>query len=308
MTRRRVERGSRTSLGLVLLLLAPFVHAAPTQIKIENFLVENGQSRVDVAAVGCGPLIVMLPSAGRGNEDFLPIARMLADLEYRVLLPQPRGAGRSSDPAENVTLHDLAQDVAAVIRHEQAGPAVVLGHAFGNFVARAVATDHPALVRGVILAAAGRRATAGGPEDEKTARLREAVETLNDPRSSEEQRLAALRLGFFAPGNDPRKWLDGWHRSVFDIQTRARAATPPESWWSAGSAPLLEIQAENDPFKPAEAANELKDAFGARVTVVRIPQASHALFPEQPQRVVASIVAWLRGPALRASTPPAPCR
>lgn len=304
MTKQYAEwRGRRILLALVALLIGSAGHASAAA-RIDTFVVEHDKSRVEVAAVGCGPLIVMLPSAGRGNEDFVHVAQMLATSGYRVLLPQPRGAGRSSGPAKDVTLHDLADDVAAVIRHERSGPAVVLGHAFGNFVARVAATDHPSLVRGVILAAAGSRAVAGGPENESAARLREVVETLNDPKSSREQRLAALRVGFFAPGNDPGEWVDGWYRAVFDIQTIARSATPPDTWWLAGTAPLLEIQAENDPFKPAEAANEMKDAVGARVTVVRIPHASHALFPEQPERVVETIDAWMRSPVLKPIDPP----
>jgi len=62
----------------------------------------------------------------------------------------------------------------------------------------------------------------------------------------------------------------------------------------AGNAPLLDLQAALDPFKPRETVNELKDEFGERVTIVVIPDASHALIPEQPAAVVAAIVAWMR--------------
>ena len=51
-------------------------------------------------------------------------------------------------PAER-TLHDLANDIAAVIRNAgNGGPAVIVGHAFGSWVARMTAVDHPELVRG----------------------------------------------------------------------------------------------------------------------------------------------------------------
>jgi pimeloyl-ACP methyl ester carboxylesterase len=39
--------------------------------------------------------------------------------------------------------------------------------------------------------------------------------------------------------------------------------------------------------------NEFPDEFGARATVVVIPNASHALIPEQPAAVVDAIVAWI---------------
>jgi len=57
---------------------------------------------------------------------------------------------------------------------------------------------------------------------------------------------------------------------------------------------LLDLQAALDPFKPRETMNELRDEFGGRVTIAVIPDASHALIPEQPAAVVETIVAWIR--------------
>jgi pimeloyl-ACP methyl ester carboxylesterase len=39
--------------------------------------------------------------------------------------------------------------------------------------------------------------------------------------------------------------------------------------------------------------NEMKEEFGERATIVVIPNASHALIPEQPAAVVEAIVAWI---------------
>src|ERR1700761_7333574 len=100
--------------------------------------------RIEVAAEGRGPLIVMLPSRGRGAEDFDDVANELGKAGFRVLRPQPRGAALSLGPMQNLTLHDLARDVAAVIRNAGGGgPAIIVGHAFGSLVARLKAIDHP---------------------------------------------------------------------------------------------------------------------------------------------------------------------
>ena len=58
-------------------------------------------------------------------------------------------------PSGGHTLADLAGDVAAVLHHLDRGPAVLLGHAFGNRVMRMTATLWPDLVCGVVLLAAG---------------------------------------------------------------------------------------------------------------------------------------------------------
>jgi pimeloyl-ACP methyl ester carboxylesterase len=103
-----------------------------------------------------------------------------------------------------------------------------------------------------------------------------------------------LRFAFFAPGNDPSGWLNGWHPDVRDAQRAAVAAVKQSEWWSGGSAPLLDLQAAQDPFKPADKRNEMKDEFGSRVTIAVIQNASHALIPEQPQAVVEALTAWIK--------------
>lgn len=237
-------------------------------------------------AEGAGPLVVILPSRGRDSEDYDEVAAGIAKAGYRVLRPQPRGVGRSTGPMKGLTLHDFARDVAAVIEHAGSGPAVVAGHAFGNWVARMTAADHPRLVRGVaILAAAAKRY----PQS-----LAEAVTRIADLTLPDAERLKYLRAAFFAPGHDAAAWLTGWYPEVNASQRAAGLATRQEEWWGAGKAPLLDLQAALDPFKPRETMNELRDEFGERVTVVVIPDASHALIPEQPAAVVAAIVAWMR--------------
>ncbi len=103
--------------------------------------------RIDVIEEGAGRPLVLLPSRGRGAEDFDDAARRLAAAGYRVLRPQPRGIGRSTGPMKDITLHDLGNDAAAVIRDQAKQPVVIVGHAFGNWVARTTSVDHPELVR-----------------------------------------------------------------------------------------------------------------------------------------------------------------
>ena len=253
-------------------------------------LVPAGAARIDVIAEGAGPLVVLLPSRGRDSEDYDEVAAGIAAAGYRVLRPQPRGTCASTGPMTGITLHDFARDVATVITHTGGGPAVVAGHAFGNWVARTIAADHPRLVRGVAILAAASKAYPGFAGAQ---RLVEAVKKAGDPALAESERLQHLRSAFFAPGHDPGEWLQGWYPKVNDSQFAAGRATPQQDWWGAGNAPLLDLQAELDPFKPRETMNELKDEFGERVTVAVIPGASHALIPEQPAAVVAAIVDWM---------------
>ncbi len=103
---------------------------------------------------GSGPTIVLIPSLGRGAEDFDVLAVGLAAAGFRVLRPEPRGFAGSTPLRDGETLHDMARDIAAVIEAEKAGPAIVAGHAAGNWQARVLARDRPDLVRAVALLAA----------------------------------------------------------------------------------------------------------------------------------------------------------
>jgi pimeloyl-ACP methyl ester carboxylesterase len=288
-TQRRWQRYVAAVFVVASMIIVPIPVRAEPEWKIAFY----DDIRIEVAVEGRGPLIVMLPSRGRGAEDFDDVAGELVKAGFRVLRPQPRGAALSLGPMQNLTLHDLAHDVAAVIRNAgDGGPAIIVGHAFGSWVARMTAIDHPELVRGVVMAAAAAKAYpagfAGGTE------LSEAVRKSGDFTLPTSERLKYLRLAFFAPDSDARTWLQGWHPAADEMQSAAGRATKQSEWWSGGTVPLLDLQGELDPFKPRAMSNEMRDEFGERVSVVVIPNASHALLPEQPDAVAAAILDWIK--------------
>ena len=196
------------------------------------------------------------------------------------------------DSMAGLTLHDFARDMAAVIRSEGGGPAVMVGHAFGNWVARMTAVDHPDLVRGVVIVAAAAKAYPNGFEGAKE--LSDAVRIAGDSKLPDEERLKYLGRAFFAPGNDPTPWLAGWYHEADEMQFAAGRATKQSEWWPGGKVPMLDLQAADDPFKPRAMMNEIREEFGDRATVVVIANASHALVPEQPSAAIEAIVGWMR--------------
>lgn len=249
-------------------------------------VIQRDDVTIEVITEGSGPPIVLLPSLGRDSEEFDPVAERIAAAGFRVLRPQPRGYGRSAGPMRNITLHDLARDVAVVIRHENA-PAILAGHAFGHFVAKMTAVDFPELVRAVVLIGAAQKQ----PDPD----VQKSVAIATDPSQPEAERLRHLKLVFFASGNDPKIWLTGFHANVRDAEIAARDATPQREYWSAGTAPILDIQGSSDPYRPTSSSNELVKEFGAkRVSVMVIPHTAHAVIVEQPRAVADAIVKYAR--------------
>jgi pimeloyl-ACP methyl ester carboxylesterase len=270
------------------------VHAAGPST-VERHLVSRDNVNIEVLSQGSGPVIVLLPSLGRSGEDYEVVAAMLASEGFRVLRPQPRGIGRSKGPMDALDMHDLAADVAKVIEEENKGPAVVVGHAFGNFVARQIAADRPDLVRGVVVAAGSAgKVPPGSTEKPIGPEIRRAIDGPSDGSLPESKRLEYLQIAFFAPGNDARVWLGGWNSEVHHMESHAREHTPIDDYFAAGTAPILDLQAEHDPVAPRRFSGVLKSLLGDRVTIVVIPNASHALFPEQPDAVAQAIATFAR--------------
>ncbi len=150
-----------------------------------------------------------------------------------------------------------------------------------------VATDHPDRVTTVILAAAQ---ASDVPPD-----VAQAPFIAGDPTRPEPERLDVLRRAFFAPGHDSRPWLAGWHPATLRMQHEAAQAVPLATYRRCGQAPMLEVFGAVDPFKPRTSWEELREDFGTRITSAVIEDASHALFPEQPDRVTEAILPFLVG-------------
>ena len=252
--------------------------------------VQKGTANVaySVLSQRANPLgtICLLASTGRGPEDFLHLAEHLAKGGLRVILPWPRGTGQSTDAHNGVTFHDLATDVAAILDHEICdGPVVVAGHAFGCWIARTLASDRPELVDGLIFLAAAA--------DSWPTELSKAINTAMSVDAPEQERLAALRLSFFAEKSDPSPWLDGWYPELAELQRNASGLTDRARWWSSGHAPILDIVGTEDPFRLPKQLDFYQRELGDRVDLRTVAGASHALPGEKPAEAAQIILDWI---------------
>lgn len=70
-----------------------------------------------------------------------------------VIAVDHRGHGRGLRPGEPFRLTDAADDVAGLLRHLDAAPAVVVGYSMGGAIAQLLWQRHPAVVGGLVLCA-----------------------------------------------------------------------------------------------------------------------------------------------------------
>lgn len=256
---------------------------------MERIALDVGEAHLECFSHGAGAPIVLLPGGSLAVGYLSDLADSLAAAGFRAVRVNPRGAGDSTGPMDGLTLHDFAADIAGVIERLDSAPAYVLGHAFGNRIARTVAADRPELVRGVILVAAG------GKVDPRPEAQR-ALVTLFTPTASEVEVLQAMQWMVGAPENASSVWerfRSDRAPAAAAAQMAAARATPLEDWWAPpGDVPYLVIQGLKDEAAPVANGHLLKEELGDRVTVVDIPDAGHLQPLEAPEPVAKAVIAF----------------
>jgi pimeloyl-ACP methyl ester carboxylesterase len=107
-------------------------------------------ARLHYEVRGTGPL-VLLTAAPMDARSFEPLAELLAG-DHTVLTTDPRGINRSpvDHPDRDSTPQERADDLARLLTHLDAGPAVALGSSGGAVSVLALAQLAPELVHTVI--------------------------------------------------------------------------------------------------------------------------------------------------------------
>src|SRR5690348_12713118 len=108
--------------------------------------------------IGVGEPLILLPGIGTDVSEYnrivLPLSRY-----FRVISIDTIGTGRSDMPDIPYSVEQMAEDVIAVMEAEQVTHANVLGVSIGGRIALALALQHPARVKKLILVSSAARAT-----------------------------------------------------------------------------------------------------------------------------------------------------
>jgi pimeloyl-ACP methyl ester carboxylesterase len=101
---------------------------------------------------GAGPAVLLVHGIAGDAEALAPLARELA-AGARVLAYDRRGYGASGAPApyEATTVHEQAEDAAALLRAVAPGPVVACGEDLGALVVLDLLERHAGLLRGAVL-------------------------------------------------------------------------------------------------------------------------------------------------------------
>ncbi len=250
---------------------------------------DQGDITLEVQTRGDGDdHVLLLPSLGRARGDFDALVDALVEQGFRTLALDPRGIGHSAGATfEQLTLHTLADDAAAALDALAVDRAHVVGHAFGNRMARCLLADHPQRVASLSLLAAGGRIP---PEEEAVTAFRRFV---SEPLSADAF-LSEVAKANFSTASDPGPWAQGWWLDTAKGQAMAAGRTDLEDWWMpAGEVEVLIVQGLDDRMAPPANGRSLHASLGPRSTLVEVEGAGHALLPEQSTIVAEALCDFL---------------
>jgi pimeloyl-ACP methyl ester carboxylesterase len=126
---------------------------------------------------GQGLPVIFIHGFPLSRRIWQPQVQALHD-EFCVITPDLRGHGESEAPPGVYSMEKFADDLCALLDHLRRGPAVIIGHSMGGYIAFACLRKYPDRAKGLVLVST--RAGADSPEG-KTGRetLAQAVEKEN---------------------------------------------------------------------------------------------------------------------------------
>ena len=247
-----------------------------------------------------GVPLLLLHGVTDSRRSWEPVLPHLPESIRAVAVTQ-RGHGDSDRPrGAPYRIDALADDAAAAIDALELGPAVVVGHSMGGWVAQLLAIKHPERVRAVLLEAAF-----GSPRDNPDlVGFCEEVAAMPgiDPEFAREFQLSTTErplppdLLDMVVGESLK--LPGWlWRELFGgfIEVDLEGRLP------AIAAPTLLVWGDRDDFVKRADQDRLAAAIpDARLTVYE--GTGHAVHWEEPERFAADLAAFVAAQASRGAT------
>lgn len=111
--------------------------------------IDTGRIALNVRGKGAGPLMLFFHGITSNSAVFEPLMARLSH-RFTTIAVDQRGHGLSDKPESGYEANDYADDIAALIRTLDRGPAILVGHSLGSRNSVTAAARNPDLVRSVV--------------------------------------------------------------------------------------------------------------------------------------------------------------
>jgi len=256
--------------------------------------VHVGPLRLRISRRGQGPSLLLLGGLGNSLGVWDNLVRALPDFDT-IAVDAP-GTGSSSTPLLPLSMTELAELYAGLVRSLELDRVSILGLSFGGAVAQQLAYQSPELVGRLVLCGTGP-GIGGIPGS--AAALRELASPVRYYSAAHSRRVAPLIYG----GRFARE------PESFDNELQERLASPPSvygyycqlaalvgwsslPWLSRIEAPTLVLAGDDDPVYPIENAEKLGHGIpDARVE--RLHGGGHLFVMDSAHDIAPSIRAFI---------------
>jgi len=282
-------------------LLALQTAVPPSLDAIDRVVVAQGES-LSVVAVGRGTPVVLVPGLVGSAFVFRKVIPLLPREQYRVIVIEPLGVGRSSRPKKaNYSLTAQADRLAAVLDTMGVSNAIVVAHSLGASMAMRLAYRHPARVGALLSLDGGPVEAAATPGFKRALRFVPLIKWAGGIKRVRQE----VRKGLVASSADP-SWiteevLDGYTAGIAaDLDgsllafLRMGSAREPERldghleeieapvWLLRGTAPHSDGVSDTDVDRLAKALESFR--------VDSVVAAGHHLHEERPDAVAEAVI------------------
>jgi 3-oxoadipate enol-lactonase len=243
------------------------------------------------------PWLTLIQGLGFDSAGWGPALRLLQE-DFRLLLIDNRGSGRSDKPARSLRIAEMAQDVVAVLDDAGISRSSVLGASLGGMVAQELAIGHPDRVSRLVLVCTTPGWPFAYPMPAGTALLLASIRGL--PTETATRRLVENALSRRTLQSQPElvERLMAYRRS-HPADNRAWSAQAAAGASYAGRLPRSRIQAPT--LVVHGGADRVVDPRNGKLLADRIPGAELVIFPElghlvcweDPENFAATVTAFL---------------
>jgi len=305
---------------MTLCLLGWVLMVVPTQQTVRADLwddvthgyADNEGVRIHYAAVGDGPLVVMI----HGFPDFWYTWRHQMEAlkpHFKVLAIDQRGYNRSDQPKqpEAYDMEHLVSDVAAVIRSQEETGAIVIGHDWGGAVAWQFAFAHPEMTRRLVIMNLPHptglaRELIQNEDQRKNSAYAQTFKSgsANDPQIFFGLPMTSQNLAGWVRDEAARiKYVAAFERSNFNgmlqFYKRNYPDLPdPNSPLPANThrigCPVLMFHGLKDRALHSDGLNNTWDWIDGSLTLVTVPEAGHFVQQDAADKVSETLSTWLR--------------
>jgi N-formylmaleamate deformylase len=239
---------------------------------------------------GDKPQVVMLHGLTDNGACWTRLANELA-ADYDCIMPDARGHGKSSAPADGYSFEQQADDVIAFIHALELDRPALIGHSLGGAVSAQVVAKAPELIRAAILE--DPAFISDEPRDHRS-----------DWPDHHRAVLAVSHADLVARGQAENplwspdtfdNWATAKHETRMEV-FNALKATPPDFRNTVANfgVPVLMITGEDARGVVVSAATAAElQALSPKLSVVNVPGAGHCIRYEQPERVAEIVKGFL---------------